>query len=389
MASSFHWQYIFNTSLKAYERKTKSDVRNHPLAAQLQTCNSPDAFLVILRNLLDQQFSQRHTSDGRLKKWFDPTMNVLYAFSDTLGEGLGLVSPKSLSFYYVCSDDHPLGILLWECDISWYRRPYLCERPLRSLNISHHDASISHTAKDVNAGQDMLIDLFERIERFFRRLESYIERTLSEAMTNILVDTIVEVLSVLATVTVGIKQKRWSQFITSNFCVSTQVFLEKSLKKLLSRNDVVDALKRLDKLNLEEAMMATAEVLKGTRNVDDSVKMLVDDGIQREFSSRTNCPDGLYRQMTRRQEPWLQKKKTHQIITLRSTLTMREQPPGFFRVVCLKSRDQRRLTSMPRLTKGRKMMHAGGNRRSNDLTLSSPLSTSFEYVVRNALHVCP
>jgi len=36
-------------------------------------------------------------------------------------------------------------------------------------------------------------------------------------------------------------------------------------------------LKRLDKLTQEEAKMATAEVLKSTRNVDDNVKMLIDD----------------------------------------------------------------------------------------------------------------
>jgi hypothetical protein len=41
-------------------------------------------------------------------------------------------------------------------------------------------------------------------------------------------------------------------------------------------------LKKLDKLTGEEAKMATAEVLKSTRNVDDNVKMLID-GIQREF----------------------------------------------------------------------------------------------------------
>jgi len=52
--------------------------------------------------------------------------------------------------------------------------------------------------------------------------------------------------------------------------------LEKYLKKLLARNDVEDALKRLDKLTQEEARMATAEVLKITRIVDDNVKLLID-----------------------------------------------------------------------------------------------------------------
>jgi len=56
----------------------------------------------------------------------------------------------------------------------------------------------------------------------------------------------------------------------------THFSLEKFLKKLLGRNDVEDALKRLDKLTLEEAKMATAEVLKSTRNVDDNMKVFID-----------------------------------------------------------------------------------------------------------------
>ena len=277
MVSSF--LYIFEASLRAYSRRTK---REHPLIAQLQSCDSPDSFLAISRVLLDQQFSQCHTDDGRLKKWLYLALNALFP---TLGKGVDVVSPKSLSFYYVCSDDHPLGILLWECDICWYRRPSFCERPRRSLNISHHDASISQTAKNVNAGQDMLIDFFERIRRFFDRLEDYTERTLSEAMANIMVETMVEMLSVLATVTAMIRQKRSSQFIASNFWVSTHVSLEKLVKRLLygKTNDVEDALKRLYKLALQESMMATAEMLKRTRNENDSVKMFVDDGIQSEF----------------------------------------------------------------------------------------------------------
>ena len=56
----------------------------------------------------------------------------------------------------------------------------------------------------------MLVDLFERIGRFFKRLESYTERTASEGMTDMMVEVTVEVLSVLAIVTVGIKESRRS-----------------------------------------------------------------------------------------------------------------------------------------------------------------------------------
>jgi hypothetical protein len=76
----------------------------------------------------------------------------------------------------------------------------------------------------VNASQDMLVDLFERIESFFKRLESHTELKPSEAMTDMMVKIMVEVLSVLAIVTVEIKARRRSQFITSDFLVLTQGF---------------------------------------------------------------------------------------------------------------------------------------------------------------------
>ena len=56
----------------------------------------------------------------------------------------------------------------------------------------------------------MVVDLFERIGRFFKRLESYTERTSSEGMTDMMMEVTVEVLSVLAIVTVEIKQSRRS-----------------------------------------------------------------------------------------------------------------------------------------------------------------------------------
>jgi len=54
------------------------------------------------------------------------------------------------------------------------------------------------------------------------------------------------------------------------------------LKKLLGKNGVEDALKRLDTLTMEEARMATAETLKVTNRVDEKVTVLID-GEQNAF----------------------------------------------------------------------------------------------------------
>ena len=52
------------------------------------------------------------------------------------------------------------------------------------------------------------------------------------------------------------------------------------MKKLLGKNDIEDALKRLDTLTTEEARMAIAETLKVTNRVDDTVNR-VDDKVDK------------------------------------------------------------------------------------------------------------
>ena len=90
--SSSHFQSLFNNALKAYEKKTKKDLLAHPLAAQLQASKSPGDILVILQDKVNE-FDQSRSTDERLSRWLNPTINVLYAFSATLGGGVGLVSP--------------------------------------------------------------------------------------------------------------------------------------------------------------------------------------------------------------------------------------------------------------------------------------------------------
>jgi hypothetical protein len=132
-SSSANFQSIFNASLQAYDNKTKNNLLDHPLATQLQSCDTPHAVLAVLQDLVEQS-DQCRTNDERLKNWLDPTVNVLYAFSATLGGGVALVSLSSLSLYNLCSDRHLSGIPTWECDICWHRRPSPGERPCRSLN---------------------------------------------------------------------------------------------------------------------------------------------------------------------------------------------------------------------------------------------------------------
>ena len=89
-SSSSHFQLIINNALDTYKKCTKKDLRAHPLAAQLQACDSPTAILAVLQQQV-QGLDQSRSIDERWTRWLDPTVNVLYAFSDILGAGVSLV----------------------------------------------------------------------------------------------------------------------------------------------------------------------------------------------------------------------------------------------------------------------------------------------------------
>ena len=91
--SSSNFKNIFEKALKEYNKKTKQNLIAHPLSTQLQGCDSPAAILNILQDQVDQ-FNQSRSADERLQKWLSPTINVLYAFSETLGGGIGVVNVK-------------------------------------------------------------------------------------------------------------------------------------------------------------------------------------------------------------------------------------------------------------------------------------------------------
>ncbi|KAF8257635.1 hypothetical protein EI94DRAFT_1270143 [Lactarius quietus] len=169
-APSSNFKVIFDKALKEYKKKTKQKLTAHPLAAQLDKCDSPAAILAMLQDQVDQ-FNQARSGDERLQRWLNPTINVLLAFSATLGEGISLAfSPAKVIFVGA-------GVLL-------------------------------QTAKEVEDSQEIIIDIFERIENFFRRLEVYTKVQPTPAMTNMMVKIMVEVLDILGTATKEMKQSR-------------------------------------------------------------------------------------------------------------------------------------------------------------------------------------
>jgi hypothetical protein len=87
-----NFQVIFNNALETYEKRTKENLLSHPLAAQLQACNSPSSILILLQQQV-QELNQSQSSNERLTKWLGPTVKVLCALSETVGGVVSLVCP--------------------------------------------------------------------------------------------------------------------------------------------------------------------------------------------------------------------------------------------------------------------------------------------------------
>jgi hypothetical protein len=95
ISSNSNYQLIFDNAIKAYKRKTGSDITADPLFRRLRSCDSPDAALALVREQIPG-FDQSESSGHRLSSWLDPTVSVLYTFSFTIGGAVSLVSVSIL-----------------------------------------------------------------------------------------------------------------------------------------------------------------------------------------------------------------------------------------------------------------------------------------------------
>ena len=135
-SSATNFQNLFNTAVGEYKKKTKKDLLTHPLSARLQHCHSPAAFLSVLQELV-QQPDQRQCRNERLRSCLNPIVKVLYAFSTTIGEGIGLVGPKLRFPYDPGSDYHLSGVSPSKGNIYWNWHPSLGGLASRSIAMTY------------------------------------------------------------------------------------------------------------------------------------------------------------------------------------------------------------------------------------------------------------
>jgi hypothetical protein len=106
-ASTPNFTPIFQAACNEYKRLTGHSLATHPFATELDQCNSPDGVLDVLGKQ-SQALTRSRKHNEKLLAWLSPIVYVLFTFSTTLGEGIGLVSILSLL-------RHELTVIAYVC----------------------------------------------------------------------------------------------------------------------------------------------------------------------------------------------------------------------------------------------------------------------------------
>ena len=103
--SSITLKALFDAALQDYKVKTGNTLTDHPIAKQLETCESVNSIAAILQGQA-QSFREFRENDGRLMKALNSSVDVLCSpsISSTLNEAIGLVVRQKASISVPCSD---------------------------------------------------------------------------------------------------------------------------------------------------------------------------------------------------------------------------------------------------------------------------------------------
>ncbi|KAI0293887.1 hypothetical protein B0F90DRAFT_1350249 [Multifurca ochricompacta] len=135
--SSSNFRLILD-ALDDYTKQTGIDLTTNPFANKLRTCDSSDAILELLREKANQ-FKDYRDGNRKLINSLSPVVKVVHVFSGILGEAASLMPFQPAKAIFVGVD-----VLL-------------------------------AAAGAVSASYDALVDLFECISNFLKRLHVYTE----------------------------------------------------------------------------------------------------------------------------------------------------------------------------------------------------------------------
>jgi hypothetical protein len=81
---------IFDAALEEYKNGTSQDLRTHPFANQITSCDSADDILAIFQNQVDA-LNQAKKKCQTLMKCLNAIVPIFLVFSGVVSEGVGLV----------------------------------------------------------------------------------------------------------------------------------------------------------------------------------------------------------------------------------------------------------------------------------------------------------
>ena len=90
---------------------------------------------------------------------------------------------------------------------------------------------VPQAAQAVGTSEDAFSDTFESIERFFQRLEIYVEVPRTTSMNDMNEKIMLAVLSILTIVTEGIKTSRASELVEGTHIISHSFLIRKVLEE--------------------------------------------------------------------------------------------------------------------------------------------------------------
>jgi hypothetical protein len=135
----------------------------------------------------------------------------------------------------------------------------------------------SQAVDGVSASYDELLELFECIGNFLKRLHIYTEISLDPLMKDIVAKIMVELISILALSKKYINRGRLSErIIFFQDDDHSERVAEHFTKKLLGDSEIEPILKRLDRLTQEEARMTAAQTLAIVQNLMNNLKVVID-----------------------------------------------------------------------------------------------------------------
>jgi hypothetical protein len=114
---------IFGIAASEYQRVTGKPLDTHPFATQLDKCDGPQSFSIVLRTQAQALGAFCKGNDKlELMAWLDPIIHILFTFSATLAEGTGIVSHIILPVFFFFDVLRLSAIFTRQINLHWHRR---------------------------------------------------------------------------------------------------------------------------------------------------------------------------------------------------------------------------------------------------------------------------